>query len=244
MQSQVNEGSHHGCPTPTGEKYDTRTVSDPIAQDEYLVHYFEPGEIAVFKAPDDHHYYFETYVGKHERIEVPRGGSAVYLSADARTAIRVRGPATITDSEKVCTMLPGFWPPAATKSLDGLTVLPYVNGCSTKQVFPPDRPGDPTLQYLRIPANSAEQAHHIHPTVRVVYTLEGHGTSVVGMEKNTVTEELVPGKVCILEPMCPHHFETPFGKKLIVVPFHVFSTVACSERSHPMFDGTFLMSQS
>ncbi len=117
-------------------------------------------------------------------------------------------------------------------------------GCSTKQIFPPDRPGDPTLQYLFIPPNSAEQAHHLHPTVRVVWVLEGHGTSVVGMDSNTVTEELVPGKVCILEPMCPHHFETPFGEERVVVPFHAFSTVPSAEANPPMFNGTFLVSQT
>jgi len=83
-------------------------------------------------------------------------------------------------------------------SLDGLTVLPYVNGCSTKQIFAPPRPGYPTLQYLYIPAHSAEHAHHIHSTVRVVYTLSGKATSVVGMEGLTVKEKLTPGKVCIL----------------------------------------------
>ena len=80
--------------------------------------------------------------------------------------------------------------------------------------------------------------------MRVVWVLEGHGTSVVGLGENTATEELFPGKVCILEPMCPHHFETPFGRELVVVPFHVFSTVPSVETNHPMFNGTFLMNQA
>ena len=66
------------------------------------------------------------------------------------------------------------------------TVLPYVNGCSTRQVFPPDRAGDPTLQLLKIPPHSSEQAHHIHSTVRVVYVLEGWGHSIVGMNGRVV----------------------------------------------------------
>ena len=63
------------------------------------------------------------------------------------------------------------------------------------------------------------------------------------MDDESVTEELKPGMVCVLEPMCPHHFETPFGEHLICVPFHVFSTVPSVESNHPMFNGTFLMNQ-
>jgi mannose-6-phosphate isomerase-like protein (cupin superfamily) len=212
-------------------------------RDEYRVKYFSPGEKARYTAPDDHHYHFESYAGAWTDIEVPLGGCAFYINADKTEALRTRGPCTIS-SQHMCVVMPGFKPPNAMKSLRGLTVLPYVNGCSTKQIFPPDRPGDPTLQYLHIPANSAEQAHHIHSTVRVVYILGGRGISVVGMDEQSVTEELKPGMVCVLDPMCPHHFETPFGEKLICVPFHVFSTVPGSEANHPMFNGTFLMNQS
>ena len=211
-------------------------------RDAYRVKYYQPGEKAKFVAPEDHHYHFEAYIGEWEDIEVPLGGSAFLISPDKTEAVRRRGPCTLA-SEHMCMVMPGFKPPNATISMLGLTVLPYVNGCSTKQIFPPDRPGDPTLQYLNIPAFSAEQAHHIHSTVRVVYILEGRGTSVVGMDDESVTEELKPGMVCVLEPMCPHHFETPFGEHLICVPFHVFSTVPSVESNHPMFNGTFLMNQ-
>jgi uncharacterized RmlC-like cupin family protein len=208
----------------------------------YRVQYFEAGVRAHYVAPADHTYHFEAYAGAWEDIEVPEGGSAVYLNADTTEAIRERGPATIS-SQHMCTVIPGYKPPNMTKSLEGLTVLPYVNGCSTKQIFPPERAGDPTLQYLHIPPNSAEQAHHIHSTVRVVYIHSGKGLSIVGMDQETFEADLTPGMVCILDPMVPHHFETPFGEALVCVPFHVFSTVPGVESNHPMFNGTFMTGQ-
>ena len=208
----------------------------------YRVQYFEAGTRAHYVAPADHTYHFEAYAGHWKAIEIPEGGSAVYLNDDATEAIRRRGPATVS-SRHMCTIIPGYKPPNMTKSLEGLTVLPYVNGCSTKQIFPPERAGDPTLQYLHIPPNSAEQAHHIHSTVRVVYIHSGRGVSIVGMDQETFEAELTPGMVCILDPMVPHHFETPFGEALVCVPFHVFSTVPGVESNHPMFNGTFMTGQ-
>jgi hypothetical protein len=130
-----------------------------------------------------------------------------------------------------------------TASLNEGTVLPYVNGCSTRQLIYPQRIGDPTLQFLHIPAYSKEQAHHIHSTVRVVYIWKGLGDSIVGMEGKSMTTMLKPGMVCILEPMCPHHFETPHGQCIEVVPLHVFSSAGAMETQHPMFNGTYLMNQ-
>ncbi len=203
----------------------------------YRVHYFNTA--AVFEAPEDHSYYFKTFIGPHQ-ISVERGDCVYFLTTD--TAFLKRGPCQI-DSQHCATIVRGFMPAERSCSLAGLPVLPYVNGCSTKQIFAPPRPGDPTLQYLKIPPHSAEQAHHIHSTVRVVYTLSGKGRSVVGMEGLTIKEDLTPGKVCILEPMCPHHFETPYGEPLVVVPLHIFSATSGVETMHPMFNGTYLMNQ-
>ncbi len=218
-----------------------RTDNASNIQDIYRVHYFNAEQTAVFEAPEDHSYYFKTFIG-HHNVEVERGDCIYFLSADKKTAFLKRGRCQV-ESCHCATIVRGFMPADRSCSLAGLPVLPYVNGCSTKQIFAPPRPGDPTLQYLHIPAHSAEQAHHIHSTVRVVYTLSGNGTSVVGMEGLTVKEELTPGKVCILEPMCPHHFETPYGESLVVVPLHIFSATAGVETVHPMFSGTYLMNQ-
>jgi hypothetical protein len=63
------------------------------------------------------------------------------------------------------------------------------------------------------------------------------------MDQDTFEAELLPGMVCILDPMVPHHFETPYGEPLNCVPFHVFSTVPGVESNHPMFNGTFMTGQ-
>ncbi|MCC6217357.1 MAG: cupin domain-containing protein [Polyangiaceae bacterium] len=209
----------------------------------YGAHYRASGERAVVAAPPSHSYHFTTYLGEYA-VTVEAGDCCYFLETGARgrpVARRVRGPATV-QSLRWATIVRGFTPPDASIDLDGGTVLPYVNGCSTKQLFPPPRPGDPTLQYLLIPPCSAEQAHHIHATVRVVYVLEGRGVSVVGMERKRAKRVLEPGMLVVLDPMCPHHFETPQGEWLHVVPLHVWSSTP-HEPVHPMSVGTHLMNQ-
>lgn len=202
------------------------------------VKYFKAGSKERIIADPSDPYYYETFVGGHE-IRVERGDCAYWLEADLKTAHLTRGPATVR-SEHFCTLVRGYAPENRSTSITNGTVLPYVNGCSTKQLFPPDRPGDPTLQMLLIPPQSSEQAHHIHSTVRSVYVLAGRGTSVVGMNKKTESTTLEPGMVCILERMCPHHFETA-DSPLLVLPVHVWSTSPHVENNHPMYNGTFRM---
>ena len=66
---------------------------------------------------------------------------------------------------------------------------------------------------------------------------------MVGLGDGIERTDLVPGGICILDPMCPHHFETPYGNELVVAPLHVFSSVYGTETNHPMFNGTYLMNQ-
>jgi mannose-6-phosphate isomerase-like protein (cupin superfamily) len=89
-----------------------------------------------------------------------------------------------------------------------------------------------------MPPGSREQEHHVHSTARVVLVLEGRGKSVVGLGGGVRERELLPGTVCIFDPMCPHHFETPFSEPLAVAPLHVFSAIPGVETNHPMFNGT------
>ena len=215
-------------------------------QDIYGVRYWQAGEVDIYESPPNDTYVYTGYIGAQE-VTVPNGASAwtTELLEDGTAKSRILAGPTEFFSKNFTVVIYGRREDEQSRTLrPSSTVLPYVNGCSTKQVFAPDRPGDPTLQYLHIPPFSAEQAHHIHPTVRAVLVWQGHGTSIVGMDDNVVREELKPGMVCILEPMCPHHFETPFGVNLEVLPVHVYSTVPGSEANHPMFNGTFVMSQS
>lgn len=216
----------------------------------YGVRYYPRGTQTVWVSPPTEHYHYEAYVGSHT-ITVENGDSVYFLSekqdglsygGEPEWAHIVVGPATVT-SAFFAVKMRGFKPePRSARMATKRPVLPYVNGCSTSEVFPPPRLGDPTLQRLLIPAYSAEQAHHIHSTVRVVYVLRGRGVSVVGMDSESVSTELLPGMVCILDPMCPHHFETPQGEPIEVIPFHVFSSTA-GENNHPMWRGTHMMDQ-
>ena len=121
-------------------------------------------------------------------------------------------------------------------NISGSLTLPYINGCSTNNILPPIRSGDPCMQVLKIPAGCSEQKHHIHSTDRVVYVLSGSGTTVCGVGSNAKKSKLTEGTTLILNAMEPHHFETD-KEDLIVVPMHIWSSTN-EEFNHPMMLGT------
>jgi hypothetical protein len=209
-------------------------MSDDIKK-LFGVEYYEPGTSAVITAPDNDLYYYECFIGEHE-VSIQRGDCAYWISEDGNAAHITRGEATIK-SPRMAAIIRGYMPENKQSDMNTLTCLPYINGCSSKQIFPPDRLGDPTLQMLYMPPHTSEQAHHIHPTVRIVYVQQGHGYSLVGMHNKSITEELYPGKIIVLDKMCPHHFKTE-DKSLTVIPLHVWSSVPGIEKNHPMFNGT------
>ena len=211
-----------------------QSESDTLAE-SYGVRFIAPEEQTILSARADDLYFYTVYAGRH-RIVVERGDCIFLLADDLTEAILRRGPVEI-ESCHLAVVIRGYMPEDKTCGLKTRATLPYVNGCATRQLFPPERPGDPTLQWLDMPPWSAEQAHHIHSTVRVVYVLSGRGLSVVGMEQQSLTTELYPGQIVVLEKMCPHHFETR-EQRLIVIPLHIFSSVGTLEQLHPMFQGT------
>jgi hypothetical protein len=202
------------------------------------VRYVAPGASEILDARPTNLYFHRTYVGVHA-IALEHGDCCYWIGDDARSACLRRGPAMI-HSRHMATVIRGYMPEDKTTTIHQGTTLPYVNGCSTKQLFSAERPGDPTLQLLYMPPHTTEQAHHIHSTARVVYVLSGRGTSVVGIDNKIIRHPLVPGTVCVLEPMCPHHFETK-DEALMCIPLHIFSSVGRQEWNHPMFHGTHLI---
>lgn len=218
---------------------DGPAVDDRLAE-AYGVRYLARDEVTVVEARPTNLYHYTAYLGQHS-VTVERGDCAFYLADDTGTAYLVRGP-TVVQSRHIATVVRGYMPEDKSSTIRQGTTLPYVNGCSTKQVFPPERPGDPTLQVLYMPPHTTEQAHHIHSTARIVYIVRGRGTSVVGVGKQTVVRELLPGMTCILEPMCPHHFETG-ADPLVCLPLHVYSSTGARELDHPMFHGTHLIDE-
>lgn len=213
---------------------------EPDLYSLFGVRYVEAGKTVVLHSNPGDLYTYDVYFGP-QAVNVERGDSCFTISADLKTAEIKRGPLKF-QSAVVATVVRGYAPEDKTSGLAYGTNLPYVNGCSTRQVFPPERPGDPTLQLLRIPPHSSEQAHHIHSTARVVYVLSGRGHSVVGMRDKFVRTELKPGMICILDSMCPHHFETG-DEWLAVLPVHVWSSTGSIENAHPMYQGTFMVNQ-
>lgn len=201
---------------------------------ELGVNYFKSGTIARAGSGAFDPYFFETFAGRHS-VSIAAGDCAFWVSDDRKTALVQRGPAMI-ESSHFATLIRGFAPENKSSTLLGSTVLPYINGCSTKQIFPPDRIGDPTLQMLLIPPRTSEQHHHVHSTARSVYILSGRGSCVVGMD-DAVKFPLETGTVCVFSPMSAHHFETQ-DEALVVLPVHVWSS-SSAEYNHPMFNGTF-----
>ncbi len=189
-----------------------------------------------YQSDPSEQYFFRAYSGKHE-IEIQAGDCCFYLSDNGKEARVLRGPARLK-SKHFATVVRGYAPPNRSVEILSTTNLPYINGCSTRQLIHPERSGDPTWQMLKMPPWVKEQKHHIHATARAVYVLKGEGLSVVGTSGRTTKHKLLPGMVCVLEPMCPHHFETQ-DDELIVLPVHIWSSIPGHDFNHPMFNGTF-----
>jgi hypothetical protein len=194
---------------------------------------FKPGQTEVIESGDQDLYQYKTYLGNH-LVETNRRSSYWYISNGE--VVSQTGNGIRIHSDTLCVEIFGYTPEKRTSTFGKLTDLPYINGCSSKQLITPNRLGDPTWQMLYIPPYTSEQAHHIHSTARIVYVLSGKGKSHVGQHKATKTFDLVPGNVLILDKMVPHHFSTA-KEGLIVLPLHVFSSIN-QEFDHPMFNGT------
>lgn len=211
---------------------------EQLLAQSFGVEFISPEETRIIQAREQDLYFYTLYTGRHT-LSLERGDCVFYLSEDKQQAHLRRGPAEVS-SRWLATVIRGYMPEDKSSGLRTQAYLPYVNGCATKQIFPPERQGDPTLQWLDMPPFSSEQVHHIHSTVRIVYVLSGRGWCSVGMDKKQLRTELYPGQIIVLEKMCPHHFETD-EERLIVLPLHIFSSIGALEKAHPMFQGTYLL---
>jgi mannose-6-phosphate isomerase-like protein (cupin superfamily) len=179
-------------------------------------------------------YSYRTYIGYHVIITDPRNS---YWIIEDNIVACYSGNGKDLKSNTLCVEIFGYTPEDRTSTYDRLTDLPYINGCSSKQLINPVRPGDPTWQMLYMPPYTTEQQHHVHSTARVVYVHKGNGISHIGSSGKEHTIELKEGMVIILDKMIPHHFSTE-ESELIVLPLHVFSSTQ-NEYDHPMFRGTY-----
>jgi mannose-6-phosphate isomerase-like protein (cupin superfamily) len=179
-------------------------------------------------------YQYKVYVGQHF-ISTQTINSYWYLDNDS--VVSKSGNGVELDSKLLCVEIFGYTPETRSSSYDRYTDLPYINGCSTKQLINSVRLGDPTWQMLHMPPYTSEQQHHIHSTSRIVYVHKGRGTSHIGISDNNMKDiPLLEGDVLILDKMIPHHFSTD-REELIVLPLHIFTSTG-NEFNHPMYNGT------
>ncbi len=177
-------------------------------------------------------YSYAVFTGKWD-LEVSNRDSLWYLHDNSVSNVSD----CIVTSTTLGIIIYGYKPFNRTTEINTNTTLPYINGCSTTQLLPAIRKGDPTFQLLKIPPYSKEQAHHIHSTARIVYVYSGSGKSIIGQAGNSTEVPLNEGDTLILDKMVPHHFETK-DSTLIVLPLHIFSSIGKGEFDHPMYSGT------
>lgn len=188
----------------------------------------------IVSSTDSSLYNYVLYCG-HNLVHTNKTSSYWYLEEDTVKCVSGNGQSFL--SSTMCVEILGYTPENRTSTYSKNTELPYINGCSTKQLIPPVRPGDPTFQLLYMPPHTTEQQHHIHATVRIVYVYKGFGHSIIGSSYKNEKIELTSGKILLLNEMVSHHFETE-DSDLIVLPLHIFSSVSSEEFNHPMFNGT------
>lgn len=215
-------------------------LSDAGIAKGYGAHYFNTDGLTDEheSRPDDLYYYKALF--RDHLVALQPGDSLITLAPglDAALWLRAAGGPRHVHVNHFGVMFRGYQCGNKSVSLGERVNLPYINGCATRQLFPPERVGDPTLQQLTIPPYTSEQKHHIHPTARVVFVLSGRGFSIVGQSEHLEETELLPGMLCVLDPMSPHHFRTE-DEYLTVLPVHVFSSgPGGMDNNHPMFNGT------
>ncbi|OUV76659.1 MAG: hypothetical protein CBC83_00130 [Flavobacteriales bacterium TMED123] len=221
---------------------------EPYFNTQYGAYYYPPIIPNLNLSKETDLYSYQCFIGEKRISNLKAGESVITLSADRSEAHwfswkhfkSKAGQKSVSSflSKHFAVILSGYQCGDKTASLTERVNLPYVNGCASRQIFAPERVGDPTFQQLTIPPYTSEQVHHIHPTSRVVYVLDGRGYSLVGQSGSSVETPLTKGMVCVLDPMCPHHFRTE-DEYLTVLPVHIFSSgPANMDNNHPMFNGT------
>lgn len=190
-------------------------------------------EISVSNSTEKDLYQYRCYIQSQPIITDP---ICSYWYLNDREIGCFTGDDSIFEDFDVCVEIFGYTPETRTSTYTRGTDLPYLNGCSTKQLIPPNRLGDPTWQLLQMQPNTTEQKHHVHSTARVVYVISGSGYSMVGMSNNIKVHKLSKGMVLILDKLEPHHFVSS-EDGLLVAPLHIFSS-SSDEFNHPMFNGT------
>jgi len=126
---------------------ETGTSSAQDVSKKFGVEYFSPGKSAITGSRENDLYTYATYIGPHS-VNVEKG-DCIYYYDNKGVAHVQSGPAKI-QSTVIATVIRGYTPPSRSVVVGRSTHLPYINGCSTRQIFTPERIGDPTLQLLSL----------------------------------------------------------------------------------------------
>ena len=112
--------------------------------------------------------------------------------------------------------------------------LTYIDGCTDTLLVCPPRLGEPTLNHLHIPPNTA-QSQHTHPSERIGVILRGAGEC----RTPDGVFPLAPGMGWRIPTDAKHSFYTT-DSSLDVIAWHPDSDFGPTDQNHPMINRTIL----
>ena len=198
---------------------------------------------------------FDTY-----RMAVPGNGRPMTLESDAtHILLAASGQATVQSGYGRLALTAGMFcvlPCAAEATGDwtGLVIsqpsylglfqlggpledtgrLRYIDGCTDTLLVCPPRLGEPCLNHLHIPPDTA-QTQHTHPSDRVGIIVRGRGKCITP----TGHWDLFPGMGWRIPSGCRHSFHTD-ESLLDVIAWHPDSDFGPTDENHPMRNKTLL----
>lgn len=116
--------------------------------------------------------------------------------------------------------------------------LLYVDGCTNSLLLAPQIDGDPCLNFLHLPAHTA-QTQHTHPSLRAGLILSGNGYCET--EQGLLTFK--QGTLFVIPPGVRHSFQSTELAMRIVI-FHPDSDSGPSDTNHTMLNRTLVEGKS
>jgi mannose-6-phosphate isomerase-like protein (cupin superfamily) len=112
--------------------------------------------------------------------------------------------------------------------------LHYIDGCTSSILVPPPVCGDPCLNFLHLPSNTA-QTMHTHPTLRVGLILSGNGQC----ETAHGMLDFQAGTAFVIPPGADHSFQSQTENMRIVI-YHPDSDSGPTHTDHTMLNRTYV----
>ena len=112
--------------------------------------------------------------------------------------------------------------------------LRYIDGCTDSLLIAPVMMGDPCLNLLHIPPNTA-QTQHTHPSLRAGIIVSGTGTCIT-LEGDY---PLAAGTMFLIPADGQHSFHTN-ADALRVIAYHPESDFGPTHENHPMVNKTII----